>query len=227
VPEGRRYPQRPFAPPPDATELVLVRHGASAAAVPGEPFEMVEGHADPPLAPEGEEQALAVGERLADEDLAALFVTPLQRTAQTAAPLAERLGLEPVVVPELREVHLGEWEGGELRIRVAHADPLVPRIFGEERWDVIPGAEPMEAFAERVRAGVESILAATGPGVTAAAVLHGGVIGEICRQATGSRRMAFIHADNASITRLVVFGDGRWLLRSFNDIAHLAATGRA
>jgi probable phosphoglycerate mutase len=38
--------------------------------------------------------------------------------------------------------------------------------------------------------------------------------------------MAFIHVDNASITRLVVFGDGRWLLRSFNDTTHLAATGR-
>ena len=113
------YPQRAFAPPPDATEVVLVRHGASAAAVPGEPFEMVEGHSDPPLAPEGHEQARAVAERLGGESFAGLFVTTLQRTAQTAAPLAELTGLSPVVVPELREVGLGEWEGGELRIRAA------------------------------------------------------------------------------------------------------------
>src|SRR3954462_3106862 len=57
------YPQRAFAPPPDATEVVLVRHGASAAAVPGEPFEEVEGQSDPPLAPEGERQARAAGPR--------------------------------------------------------------------------------------------------------------------------------------------------------------------
>jgi 2,3-bisphosphoglycerate-dependent phosphoglycerate mutase len=52
-------------------------------------------------------------------------------------------------------------------------------------------------------------------------VLHGGVIGEICRQATRSRPFAFVHADNCSISRLVVLPGGRQLLRSFNDTAHL------
>jgi 2,3-bisphosphoglycerate-dependent phosphoglycerate mutase len=132
-----RYPQRRFAPPPGATEVILIRHGASAAAVPGEPFDLLDGHADPPLAPEGEEQALAVARRLETESLSGLFVTPLQRTARTAAPLATAAGLEPVVVPELREVALGDWEGGELRIRAANADPLFFKILEEERWDVI------------------------------------------------------------------------------------------
>jgi len=216
------YPQRAFAPPPDATEVVLVRHGATAAAVPGEPFEMVEGHSDPPLAPEGHEQARAVAERLGGESFAGLFVTTLQRTAQTAAPLAELTGLSPVVVPELREVGLGEWEGGELRIRAAERDPLFFEVIANERWDTIPGAEPAEEFAERVRRGLlESVVAAAGPGAVACAVVHGGVIGELARQATGSRPFAFVHADNCSITRLVVFAEGRWLLRSFNDTAHL------
>src|SRR3954471_326808 len=110
-----RYPQRRFRPPPGSTELVLVRHGASAAAVRGEPFALLDGHADPPLAPEGHEQARAVAERLSHEPIEKLFVTPLRRTAETAAPLAEATGLEPIVVPELREVMLGDWEGGELR----------------------------------------------------------------------------------------------------------------
>jgi probable phosphoglycerate mutase len=210
--------------PPDATEVVLVRHGASAAAVPGEPFESVEGQSDPPLAPEGEQQARAVGERLAGEGFAGLFVTPLRRTAQTAAPLASLTGLEPVVVPDLREVGLGEWEGGELRIRAAHRDPMFYELIERERWDTIPGAEPAEEFAERVRAGLQSIIAAVGPGAVAAAVVHGGVIGELCRQATGSRPFAFIHADNTSVSRLVVFAGGRQLLRSFNDTTHLASS---
>jgi probable phosphoglycerate mutase len=218
------YPQRAFTPPPDATEVVLVRHGASAAAVPGEPFEEVEGQSDPPLAPEGERQARAVADRLAGagESFAGLFVTTLQRTAQTAAPLAELTGLSPVVVPELREVGLGEWEGGELRIRAAKRDPKFFEVVQAERWDVIPGAERASEFAERVRAGLESIVASVGPGAVACAVVHGGVIGELARQATGSRPFAFVHSDNCSITRLVVFAEGRWLLRSFNDTAHLA-----
>jgi probable phosphoglycerate mutase len=124
-------------------------------------------------------------------------------------------------VPELREVLLGDWEGGEFRVRFHRGDPLVRRIIEEERWDVIPGAEPMEDFAERVRSGIDRVVERTGPGRVAAAVVHGGVIGEVCRQATGGRPFAFVHSDNASISRLVVFADGRWLLRSFNDVAHL------
>ena len=198
-----------------------MRHGASAAAVPGQPFPLVLGRGDPPLSAEGEAQAQLVAERLAGEPLSALFVTPLQRTAQTAAPLAELVGLEPRPIEQLCETHLGEWEGGEFRIRVAQGDPLAMRLLAEERWDLIPGAESMDDLAARVRTGVDAMVAATGAGKVAAAVLHGGVIGEICRQATSSRPFAFIHSDNCSITRLVVLGDGRWLLRSFNDTAHL------
>jgi 2,3-bisphosphoglycerate-dependent phosphoglycerate mutase len=219
---SRTYHQRQFALPPGATEVILVRHGASAAAVPGEPFPLLDGHGDPPLAPEGEAQSLAVAERLAAERLAGLYVTPLRRTAQTAAPLAERTKLEPEVVPDLREVSLGEWEGGEFRIRMAEGDPVALRAVAEERWDVIPGAEDMDGFGRRVRAGIEAVVAAAGPDVSVAAVVHGGVIGEACRQATDSRPFAFVHADNGSLTRLVVVAGGPWLLRSFNDTAHLA-----
>jgi 2,3-bisphosphoglycerate-dependent phosphoglycerate mutase len=201
---------------------VLVRHGASQPAVPGEPFPLLEGHGNPALAPEGEEQAIYVAERLATESLSGLFITPLQRTAQTAAPLAAVLGLEPVVVPELREVFLGEWDGGEFRIRTAEGDPIAMQAVLEERWEVIPGAETSDAFAARVRAGVNAVAAAAGPDATVAAIVHGGVIGEVCRQATESRPFAFIHADNGSLSRLVILPGGRWLLRSFNDTAHLA-----
>src|SRR4051795_8804220 len=57
------YPQRRFVPPPGSTQVVLVRHGASAEAVPGDPFDLLDGHADPPLAPEGREQAEAAARR--------------------------------------------------------------------------------------------------------------------------------------------------------------------
>jgi probable phosphoglycerate mutase len=217
-----RYPQRPFLPPPDAVEILLVRHGASAAAVPGEPFELLEGHADPPLAPEGAKQAEAVAERLVGEALDAVFVTPLRRTAQTAAPLLERTGLQATVVPELREVRLGEWEGGVLRIKAAEGDPLFARVLAEERWDLIPGAEPMEEFALRCAEGIARIVDTVGEGKRVAAFVHGGVVGELCRQASASRPFAFIHADNCSITRLVQFSDGNRILRGFNDVGHLA-----
>jgi len=219
VPET--YHQRQFALPPGATEVILVRHGASAPAVPGEPFPLLDGHGDPPLAPEGAAQAEAVAVRLAREDLRAIFVTPLQRTHASAAPLSARTGLPPAVVPDLVEVSLGEWEGGEFRIRMAEGDPIAIQAVAEERWEVIPGAETMEALAQRVRVGIQAVVALAGPDTRVAAIVHGGVIGEICRQATGSRPFAFVHADNGSLTRLIVLPDGGWLLRSFNDTAHL------
>jgi probable phosphoglycerate mutase len=220
VPEG--YHQRQFALPTGATEVILVRHGASAPAVPGRPFPLLDGHGDPPLSPEGKAQAVQIAEGLAGEELSALYVTTLGRTHETAAPLALRTGLAPIVVPDLREVSLGEWEGGVFRIRMAEGDPVAMQAVEEERWDVIPGAETMESLAARVRAGIEAIVAHAGPDVRVAAIVHGGVIGELCRQATASRPFAFVHADNGSFTRLVVLPGGGWLLRSFNENAHLA-----
>ena len=122
------------------------------------PFPLLEGQSDPPLAPEGELQARALAERLAGEPIAGVFISPLRRTAQTAAPLAALTGAEPVVLPDLREVYVGELEGGEFRIRVADGDPLIARVWAEERWDVIPGAEPMETFARRVRAAADEVV---------------------------------------------------------------------
>ena len=223
-----RAAQRPFRLPDGATEVVLVRHGASADAIAGEPFPLVDGRGDPPLSPDGVRQAEVVAARLATENIARLFITPLRRTELTAAPLAAATGLEPTVVPDLAEVRLGDWEGGEYRIRAKNGDPLIVRAFEEERWDIIPNAETHESLERRVRAGIETVVAATGPDAVAVAVVHGAVIGEACRQATDSRRFAFVHSDNGSMTRLVVLSGGPWLLRSFNDVSHLAAlTGSA
>jgi probable phosphoglycerate mutase len=221
---ARSYPQHRFALPPDATELMLVRHGASEPAIPGEPFPLVDGHADPPLDSPGVDQAMAVCERLAApaaDEIHAVFHSDLTRTRQTAAPLAEALGLEARALPALREVFLGDWEGGEFRIRMHDGDPVAMRALAEERWDVIPNAEAPEALAARVRAGIEEAVAQTGPGRRAAVFVHGGIIGEVAREATASRPFAFVHAENCSVSRLVVFGDGRWLLRSFNETSHL------
>lgn len=209
-----------FVAPPGSTTILLVRHGESMPFVEGEPFALVDGHADPALYSEGEEQARRVGERLGGgPPLDAIYVTPLQRTAQTAAPLAAALGLEPRVERDLREVHLGEWEGGGLRKHAHGGHELIARIFAEQRWDVIPGAEPTAAFAERVRAGIERIAAAH-PGGRVAAFVHGGVIGSVLAQASGAAGLAFAGADNGSISEIVVIGE-RWVVRRYNDTAHL------
>ncbi len=56
-----------------------------------------------------------------------------------------------------------------------------------------------------------------------AAFVHGGVIGELARQATASRAFAFVFSDNASSPGWCAFAGGETMLRGFNDTAHLAA----
>ena len=217
TPEGFR--QHQFSPPSGSTTVLLVRHGESAPARPGAPFALKDGHGDPELDPVGVAQAERVGERLANERVDAIYVTSLRRTHETAAPLATRLGLTPIVEPDLREVFLGEWEGGELRARAAAADPIFQRIFEQERWDVIPGAEPMEEFDARLQRGLHRVVDAH-PDGRVVVVVHGGVIGQLLHRVTGSRPFAFAGADNASISEVVVAGS-RTILRRYNDTSHL------
>lgn len=213
------YRQFRFQRPPGSTEMVLVRHGESAPARFDRPSPLTDGHGDPELAPQGRDQAERLAERFKDEHFDAIYVTTLRRTAQTAAPLAERLGIVPRVEPDLREVHLGEWEGGLLRKHVAEGHPLVTEMNLQQRWDVIPGAESAEHLAARVGAGIRRIADAH-PDQRVLVVVHGGVIGQVLALATGSQPFAFIGSDNASVSRLVVAGE-QWFVRGYNDTSHL------
>ncbi|MDQ1746858.1 MAG: hypothetical protein QOD07_1121 [Frankiaceae bacterium] len=221
---GKVYRQFRFTLPPGATDLLVVRHGESAPARPDQPAPLADGHSDPELAPEGREQAERLADRLAREHIDAIYVTTLRRTAETAAPLAARLGLTPIVEPDLREVYLGEWEGLAFRKYVGERHPTAIRMFAEQRWDVIPGAESNESFAARVTAGLDRIIAAH-PGQRVVVVVHGGVIGQILSHATGAALFGFVGADNASISQLVALpnsmGPKPLVMRRFNDTAHL------
>ena len=182
--------------------VLIVRHGESAAEVPGKPFSLRDGHGDPELHSHGRRQAELLADRLEREGVDAIYVTTLQRTHQTAAPLARRLGVTPIEEPDLREVFLGEWEGGIFRSKAIDNDPVFQEIFRQERWDVIPGAEPHDEFDARVWSAFQRIVAAhTDQRVMV--VAHGGVIGHLLHRVTDSRRFAFSVADNASISEVV------------------------
>lgn len=206
--------------PGGARQLLLVRHGSSV----GPTVDTIEiGEltvSDPALSADGELQAEAVGNHLQHEPINHIFVTPLQRTKQTAAPLVALLGIAAIVVPDLRECYLGDWEHSFYH----HAEtghPLVRRMFAEESWEVVPGAERMTDFADRVRRGIQMVVGSTEPETTSVVFTHAGTIAEICHQATSSRPFAFTAPENTSVTRIVINAEGSWKLRSFNDVSHL------
>lgn len=211
--------QHRFAPEAGACDMLLIRHGETQAAIRGEMFPMIDGQGDPALRPEGHAQAQAVGDRLKSEAIDAIYVTTMQRTHQTAAPLAAALGITPNVEADLREVFLGDWDGGEFRFRAAENDPAFIRARDKECWGELPGAETFIELQTRVVRGLRRIAAAH-PDQLVAVVVHGGVVGAALAAATGSRNFGFNGADNGSISRVVVHGD-QMKLRGYNDVAHL------
>lgn len=212
--------QTSFAIPPGATQLTLVRHGQTQGLPDGGRFELKHGHGDPLLTELGHQQAAAVGERLHTEHIDKLFVTSLTRTHETAAPLAERLGVTPTEVHDLREVFLGDWEGGVFREKMhefAHPSAIAFRETYE--WGSVPGAETNAELTARCSEAIKQ-LHAEHADQHIVTVVHGGVVSALCAYATSSHMRGFAGSDNCAIHRLVITDD-RWFLRSFNDTNHL------
>jgi probable phosphoglycerate mutase len=219
MPDEGELRQMQFVPPPGSTDVLLVRHGESGSMVGGAALALTDGQTDPPLAVGGTAEAELVGARLARQDIDAIYTSPLRRCVETAEPLARALGLTPRVERELREVFMGEWEGGLYRKKFAERDPIALRMLVEQRWDVIPGAEPAPDFTRRVHAVITQIAAAH-VGERIAVFTHAGVIGEALAQASGAEPFAFIGPNNASISQMFVTAD-KWVVRRFNDASHL------
>ena len=212
------FPQTLFQPEAGACQVLLVRHGQSAPYRPGQPFDLIDGHGDPHLTELGHHQANLVGDRLANEPIAALYASTLTRTQQTAAPLAAKLGLDPVIEHDLREIYMGDFEGGQLRQHAAEGHPAVLAMRANREWGEIPGGETNAELAART---VDTI---TRIGIShrdqmVAVFVHGGVIGAILGHIAESNPFVFAGARHTSISHIIV-DDAGWVIRSFNDGAH-------
>ena len=180
--------------------LALVRHGASAADGPRRALSSCWRARATPLAPEGVEQARA-GRRPPRRAAAGrdLRHAAAPHRADRRAARSRRPASSPRWCPSCARCTSGSGRERELRIRAAHGDPLLARVISAERWRRdARRAESMEAVAERVarrhrarRRGDRE------RGARPRSFVHGGVIGEACRQATASRRFAFVYADTA------------------------------
>ncbi|WP_310962244.1 histidine phosphatase family protein [Nocardioides terrisoli] len=151
--------------------LLLLRHGQTHSNVSGA---LDTDEPGAPLTDLGHAQADAAATVLADRGVDAIFTSTLLRTAQTAAPLADRLGLSPVVLPGLREIRAGDQEmRTDDAARDTYLHTVATWLFGqpEER---MPGGETGVEFLARYDAAIDSI-ARSGAG-TALVVSHGAAI---------------------------------------------------
>lgn len=123
----------------------------------------------------GQAQAAELARRLADLPIGAIYSSPLERSLETAAPLAKNLDLPVVIAAGLNEVDFGDWTGRTL----AELDGITGwREFNAHRSSArIPNGETMaEVLARAVDALHRIRQSHPGPGQLVAAVSHGDVL---------------------------------------------------
>ncbi len=198
--------------------LLLARHGTTDWNLRG----VWQGHKDVPLNDLGRAQAGALGARLADEPLDAVWSSDLRRALETAQIVCAGRDLDMQVTDELREIDVGRWEG-LASAEIAEREPETAAALA--RGEDLPrgGAETVAAFQERVVAGFERA-ARSCPGGTLLLVVHGGVIKVLLAHLLGMPRGnagRLTSGGNAGLSE-VRFGPAGPQLMWMNDTAHTA-----
>jgi broad specificity phosphatase PhoE len=191
------------------TTIFLARHGESDWNVE----RRFQGHTDRPLTERGREQAHALAGLVAGEKIDAIYTSPLMRARETAEIVAAGTGLEPVALPELREVDTGSWSGlsrGEVEARFPEG--FARWRSGGSGWE---DGETYEEMADRVQGALRKI-AEEHPEGRVLVISHGGPIRAIHAAADGlaihdyrrlkpvepNARLSAVAVENGRLTRL-------------------------
>ena len=193
-------------------ELVLVRHGLPVRR------ELTEGIADPELAPDGQRQAERLADYLATEDIAAIYVSPLRRAQETAAPLVKRLGLQPIVDDDISEFDRNSSEYVPMEELRGTNDPRWLKMIRGE-WE--EGHDHPDLFRKRVIAACERMITRHA-GERVVAVCHGGVINQYLAHILGiNTQLGFFYPQYTSIHRVMGSREGLRSVVTLNEVAHL------
>ncbi len=194
--------------PPSPTLVLLVRHGQTPTTGKVLPGRAAGLH----LADKGTQQAEAVALRIAalqtdTRKVAAVYASPLERTRETAAPIAKALGLRVRRAKGLLECEFGDWTGAELKKlsklpewRTVQRNPSGFRF---------PGGESFTEMQTRIGTAIETIRAEH-PGQTVVAVSHADPIKAAVAQAMGMHLDLFqrIVISPCSVSAILYTADG-------------------
>jgi probable phosphomutase (TIGR03848 family) len=152
---------------PKPTLVLLVRHGLTPTTGKVLPGRAPGLH----LSDKGRLQAERAAERIATISPAptAIYASPMERTRETAAPIAKALGLRVRTNPGLLDCAVGEWEGKSLKTLVKK--PEWRRVHTWPSGFRFPGGESLAEMQQRVLATVLSLVEAH-PGERIVVVSH-------------------------------------------------------
>jgi probable phosphoglycerate mutase len=197
---------------------------------------------DPPLTALGRSQAQRLGRRFEGTSADVVLVSNLRRARETAEPIADALGVEPVVHEWLAEMISPVWEGTPAE--------HVERIFREHReksldeiWDGLEGGESFLDFHRRITGGLQQHLEDTGderinedpalwrlaqPERRVVIVAHAGTNAAAIGYLLGIapvpwewERFVSFHASISSVEPMPISTGHAFSLARFSDVAHL------
>ena len=200
-----------------ATRIIAVRHGETAWNVDTR----IQGHIDIPLNDTGRWQARQLARALANEPIAAIYASDLQRAHATAQEVADATGAPLVADPGLRERSFGELQGRTF-VQIEADLPEQALRWRKRDPDFAPeGGESLTALRERIAATTHR-RAAQHMGGLVLLVAHGGVLDVLYRLATGQALQAprTWLLTNAAINRLLWTPQGLSLV-GWADAQHL------
>jgi len=202
------------------TRVLLVRHGRTSwnhAA-------RYQGHTDVALSEIGRKQAQLLAQRLAKEEIKAVYASDLRRALETAKILAEPHNLAVETLPGLREINFGYWEGLTFAEISEKYKDLAERWYSAPAEVQIPGGETFFQLKERVYSTVLELVKKHNQ-ETIVVVTHAGPIRAlICALFNIDLNYAFrIRQDNCALS-IIEFYEGTGILCLLNDTSHLGET---
>ena len=197
--------------------IYLFRHGEVVLAETGRFI----GHLDVPLSARGERQSAAQAARLSTVEVAAVFASDLERARRTGEIIGAPHQLKPTVVPALREMAMGRWEG----LTATEIKQREPEQFARWMSSVgefpFPDGESIPDLEARAWPAFESIAAAHA-GRAIAVVAHGGTNRTLICRALGlpRARLLALGQGYGALTVLERI-DATWHLRHLNELPML------
>jgi broad specificity phosphatase PhoE len=206
--------------------LLLIRHAESQGNFEGR----LQGRKEFPLTELGLSQASALAERLSETPVAAVYSSPIRRAFDTAAKVAERLGLEVTTEPRVQEYDFGDLLSGLTWPEIREKQPEIvdALVRNDSDFPRYPGEEGRKVFRDRVCAALAEIAENHRESEAVAVFAHAGPIAVYVLEALGrkySRPVPF-RIDNASITTVELAADPTpfqpaAVVTGINDTCHL------
>ena len=201
------------------TTILLIRHGQSEANLTG----VFAGNYDSPLVELGFKQAEKTAEFIAENyKVDKVYASDLIRAFETGKTVANKLGLEVIPEPGMREIRAGKWEGIEFEKIISDFPEEYARWIEGTGDSGCPGGENVRILCERVMNTLTE-LAEENDGKTIAIATHATPIRvsqTFITYGTVDEMVKVMWVPNASVTE-IKYNNGKWELVKVGQDGHL------